>query len=89
MVAPKRMAESQGRPNDFIAMIHDVRRRDFFLMKAQIIAYYLTQSRFSSFNPDPCEKMIVNFASETVWETNERSLFLEREPTMIHRKTLE
>ena len=71
----------------FIAMINDVRRRDFYLMKAQIIAYYLTQSRFSSFNPDPCEKMIVNFASETVWETNERSLFKEREPTMIHRKT--
>lgn len=71
----------------FIAMINDVRRRDFYLMKAQTIAYYLTQSRFSSFNPDPGQKVIVNFASERVWKTNERSLFKEREPTMIHRKT--
>ena len=71
----------------FIAMINDVRRRDFYLMKAQTIAYYLTQSRFSSFNPDPCEKVIVNFASETTWKTNERSLFKERVPTMINRKS--
>ena len=71
----------------FIAMINDVRRRDFYLMKAQIIAYYLTQSRFSSFTPAPGEDVIVNFASERAWKTNERSLFKERGPTMIHRKT--
>ncbi len=71
----------------FIAMINDVRRRDFYLMKAQIIAYYLTRSRFSSFNPDPCEEVIVNFAGATAWKTNERSLFKEREPTMINRET--
>ena len=71
----------------FIAMINDVRRRDFYLMKAQTIAYHLTRSQFSSFNPDPHGEVIVNFASETSWETNERSLFKERGPTMIHRKT--
>ena len=71
----------------FIAMINDVRRRDFYLMKAQTIAYYLTQSEFSSFNPDPCKEVVVNFAGATAWKTNERDLFKEREPTMIHRKT--
>ena len=71
----------------FIAMINDVRRRDFYLMKAQTIAYYLTQNRFSSFNPDPCKEVIVNFASETAWATNERCFFKERGPTMINRKT--
>ena len=71
----------------FIAMINDVRRRDFYLMKAQSIAYYLTRSQFSSFNPDPCEKVIVNFAGEKAWETDERTLFKEREPTMINKKT--
>lgn len=70
----------------FIAMINDVRRRDFYLMKAQTIAYYLTLSRFSSFNPDPCEKVIVNFADEKAWETNERCLFKERAPTMINKE---
>ena len=71
----------------FIAMINDVRRRDFYLMKAQTIAYYLTRSGFSSFNPDPRKEVIVNFAGARVWETSEHDLFKEREPTMIHRKT--
>ena len=52
-------------------------------MKAQLIAYHLTQSRFSSFSPNPCEKVIVNFASEMAWKTDERGLFKERVPTMI------
>ena len=71
----------------FIAMINDVRRRDFYLMKAQTIAYYLTRSEFSSFNPDPCKEVIVNFAGATAWKTNERGLFKEREPKMIHGET--
>ena len=65
------------------ALINDVRRRDFYLMKAQLIAHHLTQSRFSSFSPNPCEEVIVNFASEMAWKTDERSLFKERVPTMI------
>ena len=71
----------------FKAMINDVRRRDFYLLKAQSIAHYLTQNRFAYFSPDPCKKVIVNFASERSWETDERTLFTESEPTMIHKET--
>ena len=38
------------------ASINDVRRRDFYLKKAESFSYHLSRNPFSGFNPDPSQK---------------------------------
>ena len=66
-----------------VASINDVRRRDFYLKKAELLSYHLSQSRLSSFVPDPCKYVKLNMASGKSWEITERCLFGMGEPVLI------
>ena len=66
-----------------VASINDVRRRDFYLKKAEVLSYHLSQSRFSSFAPNPCKYIKLNMASGKSWKITERCLFEMREPNLI------
>ena len=66
-----------------VASINDVRRRDFYLKKAEVLSYHLSQSRFSSFGPDPCKYVKLNMGSGKSWKITERCLFEMREPDLV------
>ena len=66
-----------------VASINDVRRRDFYLKKAESLSYHLSRSRFSSFVPDPCKYVKLNMASGKSWKITERCLFEMTDPELI------
>ena len=64
-----------------IACLNDVRRRDFYLAKAEVIFYHLFQdSNLSSSIDSSEENVVVNFASGQSWITTDSVLFKERFP---------
>ena len=63
-----------------IASNNDVRRRDFYLKKAEVILYHMSQYRNSHFVPDPTKAVIINLAAEENCEMSEVELFNEPEP---------
>lgn len=66
-----------------VASINDVRRRDFYLKKAERLSYHLSRSGFSSFVPDPCDYIKLNMASGKSWKITEGCLFEMREPNLV------
>ena len=66
-----------------VASINDARRRDFYLKKAELLSYHLSQSRFSSFGPDPCKYVNLNMGSGKSWKITERCLFEMRAPDLV------
>ena len=70
-----------------VASINDVRRRDFYLKKAEALSYHLSRSRFSSFGPDPCKYVKLNMGSGKSWKIPESCLFNMKEPVMVTGNT--
>ena len=66
------------------ALINDVRRRDFYLAKAESLSYHLSRSRFSDFSPDPNKNVKVNLGRGESWEITEHCLFRKRGPHLIN-----
>ena len=66
-----------------VASINDVRRRDFYLKKAELLSYHLSQSRFSFFRPGSCKYVKLNMGSGKNWKISERCLFKMTEPELI------
>ena len=66
-----------------IASTNDVRRRDFYLKKAESLSYHLSQNRFSDFYPSPSKKVKINLGSGVSWKITERCLFNKRGPKII------
>ena len=66
-----------------IASINDVRRRDFYLKKAESLSYHLSQNRFSDFSPKHSKYVTLNFGSGASWKITERCLFKKRGPKII------
>ena len=62
---------------------HDVRRRDFYLTKAQVICYYMSElsQRYSD-----CKNVYINLGGNKSYEISERCLFKMRRPD-INPKT--
>ena len=65
------------------ASINDVRRRDFYLKKAESFSYHLSQNRFSDFSPKSSKYVKINFGSGASWKITERCLFKMRGPKII------
>lgn len=59
------------------ALIFDVRRRDFFLKKAEILCYYLSKAWADHVNP--CETVLLNLAGMS-YEIKENRLFEKSKP---------
>ena len=68
------------------ASINDARRRDFYLKKAELLSYHLSENRFSDFSPHPCKPVILNLGSGRNWKITERRLFKKKSPPMITRE---
>ena len=63
-----------------IASNNDVRRRDFYLKKAEVMLHYRLRSRDSQFVPSFTRTVMVNLAVERSKEMSEVELFNEAEP---------
>ena len=68
-----------------IASNNDVRRRDFYLKKAEVILYHMSQSQDSRFVPHSTRKVTLNLAAEMNREISEVELFNETEPDIYIR----
>lgn len=66
-----------------IASNNDVRRRDFYLKKAESIAYHLSQNTNSNFVPSLTKTVIVNLGARANTKTTERDLFKQLEPDIF------
>lgn len=68
-----------------VASNNDVRRRDFYLRKAECIAYHMSKNDCSSFTPDSSERyIIVNLgASQNKCPITEHELFNEKQPDIF------
>jgi len=68
-----------------IASNNDVRRRDFYLKKAECIAYYMSQNPDSNFIPSSTRKVLINLGAGKSTELTEHQLFKEKEPDIFIR----
>lgn len=66
-----------------IASNNDVRRRDFYLKKAECIAYHLSQNTNSYFAPRLTNTVTINLGAEDSTKMTERALFKQREPDIF------
>ena len=68
-----------------VASNNDVRRRDFYLKKAECIAYHMSANKKSPFTPDSSEKyIIINLgASKNKGPITESELFDEKQPDIF------
>ena len=68
-----------------VASNNDVRRRDFYLKKAECIAYHMSKNKDKPFTPDCSEKyIIINLgASKNRDPITERQLFDEKQPDIF------
>ncbi|MDE0313350.1 MAG: hypothetical protein OXM61_00480 [Candidatus Poribacteria bacterium] len=64
---------------------NDVRRRDFYLKKAEVIAYYMSKNSDSDFIPSSTETVVVNLGAGDSREMSESELFDQREPDIYVR----
>ena len=69
------------------ASINDVRRRDFYLKKAESFSYHLSQNQFSDFSPKSSNKVTLNLGSGAGWKITERCLFKMRGPKIIGKSS--
>ena len=68
-----------------IASNNDVRRRDFYLKKAEVIAYYRLKNSDSGFVPSFTEIVTINLGAGDSQEMSESELFDQREPNIYIR----
>lgn len=74
--------------NFFIASINDVRRRDFYLLKAECLSYHLSQNSNTVFYPSETKIVWLNLAAGDSDEMTERHLFKkENGPRIITEPT--
>ena len=68
-----------------VASNNDVRRRDFYLKKAECIAYHMSKNKNSHFIPDSSDKyIIINLgASKNKGPITEHELFDEKQPDIF------
>ncbi len=64
---------------------NDVRRRDFYLKKAEVIAYYMSKNSDSDFIPSSTETVVVNLGAGNSKEMSESELFDQREADIYVR----
>ena len=57
---------------------HDVRRRDFYLTKAQVICYYMSEELSQCYSC--CKEVYLNLGNNRSYKISERCLFKERHP---------
>ena len=68
-----------------IASNNDVRRRDFYLKKAEVILYHMSKFPDSQFVPHSIRTVIINLAAETSKGMSEVELFNETGPDIYIR----
>lgn len=68
----------------YTASDHDVRRRDFYLTKAQIISYYMSEELSRCYSD--CEKVPINLGNKS-YKMSEKYLFKEKRHPDINPKT--
>ena len=71
--------------NFFIASINDVRRRDFYLLKAQCISYHLSQNLNVMFQPSRTRKVWLNRGGGESRKMSESCLFKKHSPKIIEK----
>lgn len=71
--------------NIAIAMINDVRRRDFYLLKAQCLSYHLSLNSNTGFRPRRCKTHWVNMGGGRSDKISERCLFKKDAPKIIKK----
>lgn len=62
----------------YIASDYDVRRRDFYLIKAQVISYYMSKGLGQCYSD--CEEVYINLANRKHYKISEKCLFEKRRP---------
>lgn len=62
----------------YIASDYDVRRRDFYLIKAQVVSYYMSKCLSKCYSD--CEKVSINLANRKYYKISETCLFDRRRP---------
>ena len=73
--------------NFFIASINDVRRRDFYLLKAQCISYHLSQNLNVMFRPSRRKTVWLNMGGGESCEIYESCLFKQHGPNVIKKSS--
>ena len=68
-----------------IASNNDVRRRDFYLKKAEVIAYYRSKSSDSDFVPSSTQTVTYNLGAGNSRKVSESELFDQTEPDIYIR----
>ena len=63
---------------------HDVRRRDFYLTKAQVICYYMSEELSQCYSD--CKNVYINLGGNKSYKISEKCLFKKRGPD-INPKT--
>ena len=71
--------------NFFIASINDVRRRDFYLLKAECIAHHLSQNLNVMFQPSRTRKVWLNSGGGESCKISESYLFQKQGPKIIEK----
>lgn len=71
--------------NFFIASINDVRRRDFYLLKAQCIAHHLSRNLNAIFRPSRTRKVWLNRGGGESCKIYESCLFKQHGPKIIEK----
>ena len=66
---------------------YDVRRRDFYLTKAQIICYYLSEELSQCYRG--CKDVYLNLGNDGSYKISERCLFKKRHPDIQPRTVIE
>ena len=69
--------------NIAIALINDVRRRDFYLLKAQCLSYHLSRNSNTEFQARRCRTHSINMGGGRSCEISERCLFKKDAPKTI------
>ena len=62
----------------YTASDYDVRRRDFYLIKAQVVSYHMSKGLSKCYSD--CEKVCINLANRNFYEISEKCLFDKRRP---------
>ena len=69
--------------NIAIAMVNDVRRRDFYLLKAECLSYHLSRNSDTGFRPRRCKTHWLNMGGGRSCKISERCLFKKDTPKTI------
>ena len=62
----------------YIGSDHEVRRRDFYLVKAEVISFHMSKGLSQCYSD--CKNVPINLANEKNYEISEKCLFEKRRP---------